>query len=223
MSFALNSIYRNTHVNRNLLGSAWRLESRKHLFMEIIDNHLLWNKSKETDKMPLYLLDVGGRDGTLVRQLELSCHLTVVDVDSNALLRYKLNFPTATVKIVDCNENLPFDSESFDIVLAGEIIEHLISPGLFLSEVRRVLKPGGLFTGSTPNAFRFDKRFQLLLGNDPKTFSDPTHTQYFSYDSLNQILKRYFQSTEIMHHSRNKLSKVAPRIFSDGFIWQAKN
>lgn len=221
MSFALRQVYHNTHTKRALLGTAWRLENRKRLFMEIIVNFLSC-QSRDSDRQPLHLLDVGGRDGILIRKMNIPCAVTAIDIDADALLKYKLDSPTSTVQIADCNENLPFASESFDIIFAGEIIEHLISPELFLSEIRRVLKPKGLFIGSTPNAFRYDKRVLLLLGNDPKNFSDPTHTHYFSYESIQKVLKRHFSSVELECHSRNRLIKLSSRIFSDGFIWQAK-
>ncbi|HWZ32809.1 MAG TPA: methyltransferase domain-containing protein [Bryobacteraceae bacterium] len=46
---------------------------------------------------------------------------------------------------------LPFESGSFDVVTANMVIEHLEDPGTVLGEVRRVLRPGGLFIFHTPN------------------------------------------------------------------------
>jgi SAM-dependent methyltransferase len=46
---------------------------------------------------------------------------------------------------------LPFESESFDVVTANMVIEHLADPDAVLASVRRVLKPGGLFIFHTPN------------------------------------------------------------------------
>jgi ubiquinone/menaquinone biosynthesis C-methylase UbiE len=46
--------------------------------------------------------------------------------------------------------NLPFEDNTFDYVVAGEIIEHIEDPTTFIKEAMRVLKPGGVFSLSTP-------------------------------------------------------------------------
>jgi SAM-dependent methyltransferase len=46
--------------------------------------------------------------------------------------------------------SLPFDSESFDTCFATEVLEHCPNPILFLSEVNKVLKPGGIFFFTVP-------------------------------------------------------------------------
>ncbi|MFI3282365.1 MAG: class I SAM-dependent methyltransferase [Rikenellaceae bacterium] len=46
---------------------------------------------------------------------------------------------------------LPFEDESFDCVISFQVIEHIVDDAKFVSEVRRVLKRGGIFIVSTPN------------------------------------------------------------------------
>src|SRR6266852_1573258 len=54
-------------------------------------------------------------------------------------------------------EAFPYEDNSFDVVLFCEIIEHLLSdPVHVLTEVRRVLKPGGDLVLTTPNVARLD-------------------------------------------------------------------
>jgi SAM-dependent methyltransferase len=48
--------------------------------------------------------------------------------------------------------SLPFANESFDIVTANMVVEHLPNPGAQFREIARVLKPGGRFVFHTPNA-----------------------------------------------------------------------
>lgn len=48
--------------------------------------------------------------------------------------------------------HLPFDAESFDLVTANMVLEHLATPDLVFGEVARVLRAGGLFVAVTPNA-----------------------------------------------------------------------
>jgi SAM-dependent methyltransferase len=62
---------------------------------------------------------------------------------------------------------LPFEDESVDVVLAGEIIEHIVDTESFLREIRRVLRPGGAVVLSTPNILWWKHRVALLAGRYP--------------------------------------------------------
>lgn len=78
-------------------------------------------------------------------------------------------------------EELPFDSNSIDIVVSLAVIEHLNNPGLFISEIFRCLKPNGIVYLSTPN-FKLDyKNF----------YNDPTHVKPYTNISLETLLKLY--------------------------------
>lgn len=45
---------------------------------------------------------------------------------------------------------IPLENESVDCVLLTEVIEHLDNPTAVLKEIRRILRPGGIVTGTTP-------------------------------------------------------------------------
>jgi SAM-dependent methyltransferase len=59
---------------------------------------------------------------------------------------------------------LPFDDNSFDVVVCKDILEHLIEPILVLREVRRILKPEGYAVISVPNHFALPMRLRILFG-----------------------------------------------------------
>ncbi len=103
----------------------------------------------------LHLLDVGNLgDG------ESNCRLLYKDVtdaggtyaglDSNEALTQKMNLPG---QVVGDLHHTPFESDTFDAIYAGEIIEHTWTPAVMIGECRRILKPGGLLIIDTPNAF----------------------------------------------------------------------
>lgn len=48
-------------------------------------------------------------------------------------------------------EKMPFGKNSFDTVIAGEVVEHVENPSFFLREINRILKPNGKFIVSTPH------------------------------------------------------------------------
>lgn len=53
--------------------------------------------------------------------------------------------------VIEIGKPLPFEPESFDLIYADWVIEHVTSPTEFVQEVHRLLKPGGWFCARTPN------------------------------------------------------------------------
>jgi SAM-dependent methyltransferase len=83
-------------------------------------------------------------------------------------------------------------NEKFDVIIAGEMIEHLSNPGLFLRGVRRFMKADTKLVITTINAYG-GLRFALysLRGKGGTNESvHPDHVSYYSYSTLNLILKR---------------------------------
>ena len=64
----------------------------------------------------------------------------------------------------DLSRSLPFANESFDLVHANQVIEHVPDVDLFTSEAYRVLKPGGRIVFSTENGSSWHNVFAAALG-----------------------------------------------------------
>ena len=69
------------------------------------------------------------------------------------------------VAVADLDEGIPFPSESFDVVHANQVIEHVRRTDVFLREIRRVLKPDGLACISTNNLASWHNVLSLGLGH----------------------------------------------------------
>lgn len=74
-------------------------------------------------------------------------------------------------------EKLPFADHSFDLVYSWGVIHHSERPDLIVSEIRRVLKPNGIFIGMVYGkrsvaAFRFWVKHALLEGRPWRSFAD---------------------------------------------------
>ncbi len=94
------------------------------------------------------VLDVGCGRGGLVEQLAHPLAQVVgVDPDWLSLKEHRLEMPRAAA----FSHALPFASHSFDLIFASWVLEHLAQPQTDLSEMARVLKPGGVFVFITPN------------------------------------------------------------------------
>lgn len=83
---------------------------------------------------------------------------------------------------------LPFPDASFDVVVAGEILEHVLDLDGTVAEALRVLRPGGTFVCDTINATRFARLALVTIGervrggpppacHDPELFVDPARLQ----------------------------------------------
>jgi SAM-dependent methyltransferase len=133
----------------------------------------------------LRVLDLGCRTGALTQHYAAGNTVVGVDVDLSALEAAAERLGIETVW-ADAEEGLPFPDDSFDVVVAGELLEHLADPAAAVGHVRRVLKPGGRFVGSVPNAFRLKSRIRYLAGRHPET--DATHLQLFTRVALERLL-----------------------------------
>lgn len=90
------------------------------------------------------VLDVGGRIQPFLSLLPGSKYLAI------DILR------TPLVTVVANAEQIPFSDQQFDLVLCTQMLEYVPDPGLVISEIQRVLKPGGTFILSVPSAFPRD-------------------------------------------------------------------
>jgi SAM-dependent methyltransferase len=62
-------------------------------------------------------------------------------------------------------ERLPFSDESFDLVIADYVLEHIDDPMAFCKEIKRILKPGGLFAARTPHKYCYVAVAARLVNN----------------------------------------------------------
>jgi SAM-dependent methyltransferase len=80
-------------------------------------------------------------------------------------------------------------AETFDTIVAGELIEHLANPGLFLRQARRHLNDGGTVVLTTPNPFSLAYFLYAFL-KFPKTCQNPEHTCWFCPRTMTELAER---------------------------------
>jgi SAM-dependent methyltransferase len=90
---------------------------------------------------------------------------------------------------------LPYEDASANVVLAGEILEHVVDTEAFLKEINRTLTPGGALVLSTPNIFWAKNRARLLAGRYPDALeyrsrygTDFGHVRIFGPSQLRELL-----------------------------------
>ena len=135
------------------------------------------------------LLDVGctsafGRPDWIHGALARAANRCVgVDIDPESVARiadagYDVRLGDAEVLDLD---------EQFDVVHAGELIEHLDNPHAFLQAVKARIAPDGILVLTTPNVFAVSN-FVYRFGGSPKVNAD--HTCWYCEDTLGQLLER---------------------------------
>jgi 2-polyprenyl-3-methyl-5-hydroxy-6-metoxy-1,4-benzoquinol methylase len=92
---------------------------------------------------------------------------------------------------------LPYRSSLFDLVIAGEIIEHMYDTDHLLMEIRRVLKSNGLLLMSTPNIASLGRRILLAFGKSPiieisiHEKESVGHIRYFTFETVQKLLEKH--------------------------------
>ena len=187
-------------------------------FLESIRGQLFSNWIGKNKKV----LDLGGRDGTLTKHFIEKNHVTLADIDENALEYAKKTYKVETMK-VDLNQSLPFEDNSFDVVVMAEVLEHLPYPNITLGEIKRVLKTNGKFIGNLPLAYHLKDRWQIIRGRRLLISGDPTHLQFLSYEDVKKLISNFFNIEEIVILKGGKLSKKFPKMFARNIALRCVN
>lgn len=173
------------------------------------------------------VLDLGcfdGRDSVLLKNQENDVY--GVDITPGPLRKAsKRGIKTFLLNIE--NEKWPFEKNFFDVVIAGELIEHLLDPDEFLENARRVLKPHGLLIITTPNLASLGRRLLLLLGKNPfieiskyesiNGFPAVGHVKYFVKNSLLKLIKYHKFDVEELLSDGICLGPITLHIFDRMF------
>lgn len=159
-----------------------------------------------TEAAPSSVLDIGCGRGFLLEQLSDRGVMGLTGMDVYEDVESELwDYAQG-----DVTAGLPFDDAAFELVIAGEIIEHVPDPDALLREIRRVLLPGGILVLSTPNMVSWANRVLVPLGVQPlgtETSSEIAlgrrhrilgqgnqvqgHLKVFTHRALREILERY--------------------------------
>jgi len=141
------------------------------------------------------VLDVGCASGYLARILvDRGCTVSGVEIDAEAAEHARPILDRLVVgdlERIDLTQE--FEPSSFDVILFGDILEHLRDPLSPLAQAKKLLAPGGYVVISIPNIGHGAVRLALLEGKwnyGPLGLLDETHLRFFTRENLNELLYR---------------------------------
>jgi 2-polyprenyl-3-methyl-5-hydroxy-6-metoxy-1,4-benzoquinol methylase len=201
----LADFYSKHHLSGNRRNQSVSEEKRSQLFKKWM------GKNKK-------VLDMGCRDGILTRHFIQENDVTGLDIDKQALEACRKNLNIET-KWADFSLQIPLSASSFDVVVAGEVLEHLPYPEITVAEVSRILKPNGLFIGSVPNSYHLKNRLRVLKGR--LIDYDQTHLRAYNVMLLRQYLEKEFVIEELTS-CRGKSAFLSIAWFGRDLVWKCR-
>lgn len=137
---------------------------------------------------PATVLDAGCGEGFGVADLKRrdpSLRLTGVDLSPEAVAYARQHFGQAGAFAQGSVYELPFEDQSFDLVLCSEVLEHLDEPERAVAELRRVARRHLLLTVPREPIFHLLNDFGRALGLSP----DPGHVNFWTPDAFRTFVQ----------------------------------
>ncbi|ABB30699.1 Methyltransferase type 11 [Geobacter metallireducens RCH3] len=153
------------------------------------------------------LLDIGCSTGAFLWEASLRywdvCGIEISDKAAE-VAREKYGLAVTTGTLLESS----FDDETFDVVTAWDVLEHIANPAPFLTILRRILKQGGLILLNTPNINSADAAY---AGEQWRHLDAPLHPVLYDFISIRILLKKYgFQCLEVSsgdeYHGQMKIA-----------------
>lgn len=154
------------------------------------------------------VLDLGcatGRQARLLR--ERGCRVVGVERDPKAAERAREWCERVIVCDLDVVDLVAeVGSDRFDVIAAGDVLEHLRDPVQLLRSSLPLLRPGGRVVASVPNVAHGSVRLALLTGAfsyQDTGILDRTHLRFFTLDSVGQLFES--AGMEVIHIGRTEV------------------
>jgi 2-polyprenyl-3-methyl-5-hydroxy-6-metoxy-1,4-benzoquinol methylase len=134
------------------------------------------------------VLDVGCSKGYIARELKKKgCSITGIDINKEDLREAK-KYCDRTILGDITKKDI---KEKFDVIILGDIIEHVVQPLDLLKKLRKNLDKGGYILISTPNIVNIYPRLKIFLGSfdyEDIGFFDRTHLRFFTLKTFKKMV-----------------------------------
>ena len=178
-------------------------------------------------------LDVGCGDGLLLQMLREK-NIRVVGVDISDVAVTLCREKGFDVEKCDFTaEPLPYRDNSFDTVVALDVLEHVYSPEVLLAEMNRVAKSAIVI--SVPNFASLPARIQVARGQVPENNTpNKGHLYWFTWSVLTDLLQKenlvldecsfntMWESVPVLGFIMKRMARWNPSLFALSFVVRCK-
>jgi len=141
------------------------------------------------------LLEIGCANGRRLIDLHNAGYDNLYGTDLSNIAQDKLSIRHIDFRCGDIEDILrSYQDETFETIIMSMVLEHLKSPCYALQEIRRILKPGGIFLLSTVTKDCLDWH---IFKKNAAFFDLPRHMVFFDKKQLTMCLKQYFSDVEL--------------------------
>ena len=177
----------------------------------------------------LRVLDVGCGTGRLGAQLKSrkALWLTGIEIDAQAAQSARQSYDEVLTvdldKSLDGNAAAARFERGFDIIVFGDILEHVRSPEKLLAGFGDLLNDGGYIIASIPNVTNWMIRFGVLFGRFDYNggILDPGHLRFFTYATARRLLEENgYTVVSVTNNNHTRLMSVLGRLWMSMFAFQ---
>lgn len=204
-------------IEKHIVGGGYRLNAQcprcysldreRFLYLFLRDRGILFDKNKASGWRVLHFAP----ESNLQKILESCVHLDYINADMNS--------PKAMTRMdMTC---IGFQDNTFNIIICAHVLEHISDDIKAMSELYRVLKPGGWAVLQTPISLALEKTYEDSRINEPKerekAFGQFDHLRIYARDFKDRLKNAGFQ-VEAFHYDENTIKKYGLFPGDDLFI-----
>ncbi|MGQ0631423.1 MAG: class I SAM-dependent methyltransferase [Sporichthyaceae bacterium] len=139
------------------------------------------------------VLELGAASGHMTKAMVAqNCRVTAVEYEAESAMHLKEVAEAVIVGDLNDVETVPSLPGPYDVILAGDVLEHLLDPKRVLLQLVDKLEPGGRIVVSLPHVAHVDLRLALLQGRfdyGPWGLLDETHIRFFTLKTLRELVQ----------------------------------
>lgn len=186
------------------------------------------------------VLDIGCASGAILKYLRenLNCQVRGVEIDEKAaqIAKERTEAEIVSGDVEDVSTWNKITKELYDVIICGDVLEHLKSPERILKKVKRILNKKSYILISIPNIAHWSIRRNLLLGKFDYTNNgllDRGHLRFFTKKSFEEVIKksgyridffdliyRFPKDKLFPHFFKKTIAGLLPQFFGYQFIYK---
>lgn len=155
-----------------------------------------------SSRKKLKILDIGTGTGEFIfsfkknfpKHTYYGCDISKKAIETNIVKKKGIKWSVQNI-----DDKNSYESHFFDLVIAGEIIEHVYDTDHFLSEINRITKKNGILIISTPNLASWIDRLMLLFGIQPLSTEVSNVSRRFGREGFYKLTKSSEESNSAGH------------------------